>query len=168
MWQREISLKGDGGHAESIHVVVKEQLISFFACDGKERGTRELFFLSFSLKRISEPLPLELEHPCCSSWPPGLCSPRDPKASSPASLLWCLRSCAPLDWDFTLCLSQACTLARRNAEVFLKYIHRNNVSMPSAASHTRGPEQQVKGQCEPCRPEATPATWTRAWYLVFM
>ena len=125
-------------------------------------------FLSFSLKRISEPLPLELEHPCCSSWPPGLCSPRDPKASSPASLLWCLRSCAPLDWDFTLCLSQACTLARRNAEVFLKYIHRNNVSMPSAASHTRGPEQQVKGQCEPCQPEATPATWTRAWYLVFM
>ena len=43
MWQREISLKGDGGHAESIHVVVKEQLISFFACDGKERGTRELW-----------------------------------------------------------------------------------------------------------------------------
>ncbi|KAJ8796652.1 hypothetical protein J1605_017755 [Eschrichtius robustus] len=39
---------------------------------------------------------------------------------------------------------KACTLARRNAEVFLKYIHRNNVSMPSAASHTRGPEQQVK------------------------
>ncbi|KAL4823731.1 hypothetical protein H8958_007650 [Nasalis larvatus] len=39
---------------------------------------------------------------------------------------------------------QACTLARRNAEVFLKYIHRNNVSMPSVASHTRGPEQQVK------------------------
>lgn len=42
---------------------------------------------------------------------------------------------------------QACTLARRNAEVFLKYIHRNNVSMPGAASHARGPEQQVKGQC---------------------
>uniref|UniRef100_A0A4W6G4F5 non-specific serine/threonine protein kinase n=1 Tax=Lates calcarifer TaxID=8187 RepID=A0A4W6G4F5_LATCA len=39
---------------------------------------------------------------------------------------------------------KACTLARRNAEVFLKYIHRNNVSMPGAASHTRGPEQQVK------------------------
>ncbi|XP_030895220.1 kalirin [Leptonychotes weddellii] len=39
---------------------------------------------------------------------------------------------------------KACTLARRNAEVFLKYIHRNNVSMPSAAGHTRGPEQQVK------------------------
>ncbi|KAA8593049.1 hypothetical protein FQN60_018504, partial [Etheostoma spectabile] len=39
---------------------------------------------------------------------------------------------------------QACTLARRNAEVFLKYIHRNNVSMPGAAGHTRGPEQQVK------------------------
>ena len=41
---------------------------------------------------------------------------------------------------------KACTLARRNAEVFLKYIHRNNVSMPSVASHTRGPEQQVKGE----------------------
>uniref|UniRef100_A0A8C9VP69 non-specific serine/threonine protein kinase n=1 Tax=Scleropages formosus TaxID=113540 RepID=A0A8C9VP69_SCLFO len=39
---------------------------------------------------------------------------------------------------------KACTLARRNAEVFLKYIHRNNVSTPGAASHTRGPEQQVK------------------------
>ncbi|XP_069472762.1 kalirin isoform X2 [Ambystoma mexicanum] len=39
---------------------------------------------------------------------------------------------------------KACTLARRNAEVFLKYIHRNNVSMPGVASHTRGPEQQVK------------------------
>ncbi|KAK7913704.1 hypothetical protein WMY93_013915 [Mugilogobius chulae] len=39
---------------------------------------------------------------------------------------------------------KACTLARRNAEVFLKYIHRNNVSMPGVASHARGPEQQVK------------------------
>ncbi|XP_034042535.1 kalirin isoform X1 [Thalassophryne amazonica] len=39
---------------------------------------------------------------------------------------------------------KACTLARRNAEVFLKYIHRNNVSIPGSASHTRGPEQQVK------------------------
>ncbi|XP_061081598.1 kalirin [Conger conger] len=39
---------------------------------------------------------------------------------------------------------KACTLARRNAEVFLKYIHRNNVGIPGAASHTRGPEQQVK------------------------
>ncbi|XP_043930856.1 kalirin isoform X2 [Protopterus annectens] len=39
---------------------------------------------------------------------------------------------------------KACTLARRNAEVFLKYIHRNNVSMPGVQSHTRGPEQQVK------------------------
>ncbi|MGH0162186.1 UNVERIFIED_CONTAM: hypothetical protein FKN15_042395 [Acipenser sinensis] len=39
---------------------------------------------------------------------------------------------------------KACTLARRNAEVFLKYIHRNNFSMPGAASHSRGPEQQVK------------------------
>ncbi|XP_058888327.1 kalirin isoform X3 [Acipenser ruthenus] len=39
---------------------------------------------------------------------------------------------------------KACTLARRNAEVFLKYIHRNNFSMPGAASHSRGPEHQVK------------------------
>uniref|UniRef100_A0A3B3SLI1 non-specific serine/threonine protein kinase n=1 Tax=Paramormyrops kingsleyae TaxID=1676925 RepID=A0A3B3SLI1_9TELE len=39
---------------------------------------------------------------------------------------------------------KACTLARRNAEVFLKYIHRNNVSMPGAVSPARGPEQQVK------------------------
>ncbi|XP_041662585.1 kalirin isoform X1 [Cheilinus undulatus] len=39
---------------------------------------------------------------------------------------------------------KACTLARRNAEVFLKYIHRNNVSIPGAAGHARGPEQQVK------------------------
>ncbi|XP_041434121.1 kalirin isoform X4 [Xenopus laevis] len=39
---------------------------------------------------------------------------------------------------------KACTLARRNAEVFLKYIHRNNVSMPGVAPHTRIPEQQVK------------------------
>ncbi|XP_070770972.1 kalirin [Enoplosus armatus] len=39
---------------------------------------------------------------------------------------------------------KACTLARRNAEVFLKYIHRNNVSIPGATSHARGPEQQVK------------------------
>lgn len=48
--------------------------------------------------------------------------------------------------DVSDSMPQACTLARRNAEVFLKYIHRNNVSMPGAASHTRGPEQQVKGQ----------------------
>ncbi|KAM4608414.1 LOW QUALITY PROTEIN: kalirin-like [Polymixia lowei] len=39
---------------------------------------------------------------------------------------------------------KACTLARRNAEVFLKYIHRNNVGIPGASSHTRAPEQQVK------------------------
>lgn len=45
-----------------------------------------------------------------------------------------------------LCVFQACTLARRNAEVFLKYIHRNNVSTPGAAGHARGPEQQVKGE----------------------
>ncbi|RXN33524.1 kalirin isoform X1 [Labeo rohita] len=39
---------------------------------------------------------------------------------------------------------QACTLARRNAEVFLKYIHRNNVSMPGVATHNRATESQVK------------------------
>uniref|UniRef100_A0A8C2PWH6 non-specific serine/threonine protein kinase n=1 Tax=Cyprinus carpio TaxID=7962 RepID=A0A8C2PWH6_CYPCA len=39
---------------------------------------------------------------------------------------------------------KACTLARRNAEVFLKYIHRNNVSTQGSSSNTRGPEQQVK------------------------
>uniref|UniRef100_A0A7N6AZT9 Kalirin RhoGEF kinase b n=1 Tax=Anabas testudineus TaxID=64144 RepID=A0A7N6AZT9_ANATE len=38
---------------------------------------------------------------------------------------------------------KACTLARRNAEVFLKYIHRNSVTMISG--HSRVPEQQVKG-----------------------
>lgn len=81
-------------------------------------------------------------------------------------LLWGLGSHAPalpgpMCGASHLCLPQACTLARRNAEVFLKYIHRNNVSMPSAASHTRGPEQQVKGQCETSWPWATPAAWTR-------
>ncbi|XP_051996761.1 LOW QUALITY PROTEIN: kalirin RhoGEF kinase b [Xyrauchen texanus] len=39
---------------------------------------------------------------------------------------------------------KACTLARRNAEVFLKYIHRNNVSMPGVATHNRATETQVK------------------------
>ncbi|XP_058642357.1 kalirin isoform X2 [Onychostoma macrolepis] len=39
---------------------------------------------------------------------------------------------------------KACTLARRNAEVFLKYIHRNNVSTQGSSSNARGPEQQVK------------------------
>uniref|UniRef100_A0A9J8BSK0 Kalirin RhoGEF kinase a n=1 Tax=Cyprinus carpio carpio TaxID=630221 RepID=A0A9J8BSK0_CYPCA len=39
---------------------------------------------------------------------------------------------------------KACTLARRNAEVFLKYIHRNNVSMPGVAPHNRATESQVK------------------------
>uniref|UniRef100_A0A671T981 Kalirin-like n=1 Tax=Sinocyclocheilus anshuiensis TaxID=1608454 RepID=A0A671T981_9TELE len=39
---------------------------------------------------------------------------------------------------------KACTLARRNAEVFLKYIHRNNVSMPGVATHNRSTESQVK------------------------
>uniref|UniRef100_A0A3Q3QB15 DH domain-containing protein n=1 Tax=Monopterus albus TaxID=43700 RepID=A0A3Q3QB15_MONAL len=38
---------------------------------------------------------------------------------------------------------KACTLARRNAEVFLKYIHRNSVTM--ITGHSRVPEQQVKG-----------------------
>lgn len=53
---------------------------------------------------------------------------------------------------------QACTLARRNAEVFLKYIHRNSVTMANISGHSvtvtgvtevtghsRVPEQQVKG-----------------------
>ncbi|XP_008301358.1 kalirin-like, partial [Stegastes partitus] len=53
---------------------------------------------------------------------------------------------------------KACTLARRNAEVFLKYIHRNNVSMQGAAGHTRGPEQQVKGQWD--GPGRTSESWT--------
>ncbi|XP_056611720.1 kalirin isoform X2 [Triplophysa dalaica] len=39
---------------------------------------------------------------------------------------------------------KACTLARRNAEVFLKYIHRNNVSSKGSSGTARGPEQQVK------------------------
>lgn len=57
---------------------------------------------------------------------------------------------------------QACTLARRNAEVFLKYIHRNSVTMATISGHSvtvsgvtgvtevtghsRVPEQQVKGE----------------------
>lgn len=57
---------------------------------------------------------------------------------------------------------QACTLARRNAEVFLKYIHRNSVTMANISGHSvtvsgvtgvteisghsRVPEQQVKGE----------------------
>ncbi|XP_068458153.1 kalirin-like isoform X2 [Clinocottus analis] len=51
---------------------------------------------------------------------------------------------------------KACTLARRNAEVFLKYIHRNSATManisghggtgaPEVTGHSRVPEQQVKG-----------------------
>lgn len=77
-----------------------------------------------------------------------------PSFTSPSRGSWVPCTC----WTGTYmralptCLPQACTLARRNAEVFLKYIHRNNVSMPSAASHTRGPEQQVKGQGDTCRP----------------
>ncbi|KAJ0003220.1 hypothetical protein NQD34_008318 [Periophthalmus magnuspinnatus] len=38
----------------------------------------------------------------------------------------------------------ACTLARRNADVFLKYMHRNSVNMPGMLSHVKAPEQQVK------------------------
>lgn len=57
---------------------------------------------------------------------------------------------------------KACTLARRNAEVFLKYIHRNSVTMANISGHnvtvsgvtgvtevtghSRVPEQQVKGE----------------------
>ena len=43
---------------------------------------------------------------------------------------------------------QACTLARRNADVFLKYMHRNSVNMPGMLSHVKAPEQQVKSECQ--------------------
>lgn len=43
-------------------------------------------------------------------------------------------------------LSQACTLARRNADVFLKYLHRNSVNMPGMLSHIKAPETQVKSK----------------------
>lgn len=47
---------------------------------------------------------------------------------------------------------QACTLARRNADVFLKYMHRNSVNMPGMLSHVKAPEQQVKSEfAERCR-----------------
>uniref|UniRef100_A0A8D2KT44 non-specific serine/threonine protein kinase n=1 Tax=Varanus komodoensis TaxID=61221 RepID=A0A8D2KT44_VARKO len=39
---------------------------------------------------------------------------------------------------------KACTLARRNADVFLKYLHRNSVNMPGMVTHIKAPEQQVK------------------------
>lgn len=42
--------------------------------------------------------------------------------------------------------SQACTLARRNADVFLKYLHRNSVNMPGMLSHVKAPETQVKSK----------------------
>uniref|UniRef100_A0A6Q2XXB2 Rho guanine nucleotide exchange factor 25 n=1 Tax=Esox lucius TaxID=8010 RepID=A0A6Q2XXB2_ESOLU len=35
---------------------------------------------------------------------------------------------------------KACTLARRNAEVFLKYIHRNSVTMATISGHSAGAE----------------------------
>uniref|UniRef100_A0A673T0I4 Trio Rho guanine nucleotide exchange factor n=1 Tax=Suricata suricatta TaxID=37032 RepID=A0A673T0I4_SURSU len=41
-------------------------------------------------------------------------------------------------------LDGACTLARRNADVFLKYLHRNSVNMPGMVTHIKAPEQQVK------------------------
>uniref|UniRef100_M4AGJ1 non-specific serine/threonine protein kinase n=1 Tax=Xiphophorus maculatus TaxID=8083 RepID=M4AGJ1_XIPMA len=41
---------------------------------------------------------------------------------------------------------KACTLARRNADVFLKYMHRNSVNMPGMLSHVKAPEQQVKSK----------------------
>lgn len=41
---------------------------------------------------------------------------------------------------------QACTLARRNADVFLKYLHRNSVNMPGMLSHVKAPETQVKSK----------------------
>lgn len=43
-------------------------------------------------------------------------------------------------------LTQACTLARRNADVFLKYLHRNSVNMPGMLSHVKAPETQVKSK----------------------
>lgn len=52
-----------------------------------------------------------------------------------------LLTCVP---DFSL--SQACTLARRNADVFLKYLHRNSVNMPGMLSHVKAPETQVKSK----------------------
>lgn len=77
---------------------------------------------------------------------------------------WTLeKSCAGISKDLPvfLVLRQACTLARRNAEVFLKYIHRNSVTMANISGHnvtvstvtgvtevtghSRVPEQQVKG-----------------------
>lgn len=90
-----------------------------------------------------------------------------PSFTSPSPGSWVPRTCWTRTYVRALptCLPQACTLARRNAEVFLKYIHRNNVSMPSAASHTRGPEQQVKGQCDTCWPPATSAARTRGCAL---
>ncbi len=42
--------------------------------------------------------------------------------------------------------TQACTLARRNADVFLKYLHRNSVNMPGMLSHVKAPETQVKSK----------------------
>jgi hypothetical protein len=42
---------------------------------------------------------------------------------------------------------KACTLARRNADVFLKYLHRNSVNMPGMLSHVKAPETQVKSKC---------------------
>ena len=48
--------------------------------------------------------------------------------------------------DCACFVCQACTLARRNADVFLKYMHRNSVNMPGMLSHVKAPEQQVKSE----------------------
>ncbi len=42
------------------------------------------------------------------------------------------------------CIFQACTLARRTAETFLKYVHRNVHTLGMQV--TCSPESQVKGQ----------------------
>lgn len=52
-----------------------------------------------------------------------------------------LLRCVPISQSL-----QACTLARRNADVFLKYLHRNSVNMPGMLSHVKAPETQVKSK----------------------
>lgn len=53
---------------------------------------------------------------------------------------------------------QACTLARRNADVFLKYLHRNSVNMPGMLSHIKAPETQVKSKYE--------LLWKSSWTII--
>ncbi|KAE8282219.1 Triple functional domain protein [Larimichthys crocea] len=60
----------------------------------------------------------------------------------------------PTNWDPTVNgprhpmiskhLEQRRPSSRRNADVFLKYMHRNSVNMPGMLSHVKAPEQQVK------------------------